>query len=147
MIIAAQSGEDGCMSDQAWRSCTTRLQRSSSASRGGDYDTTSGTLSFLLNYLARYPDEQEPTRQEDLCRHLCARLATRADLGRAPLAEVEAALQLRRRGQPPARHRPLLRPLRPQRCRSRRPPRSPHRQLPHRLRHHRQGPGPLGRPD
>jgi cytochrome P450 len=82
MLIAAQSGEDGGMSDQ-------ELHDQIATLFFGAYDTTSGTLHFLLNYLARYPDEQESLR-----RHLRARFATRADLARAPLADVEAVAPL-----------------------------------------------------
>ena len=77
MIMAAQSGEDGGMSDQ-------ELHDQIATLFFGAYDTTSGTLHFLLHYLARHPDEQEALR-----RAVGARFATRAALARAPLADVE----------------------------------------------------------
>ena len=82
MILAAESGEDGGMTDQ-------ELYDQISGFFFGAYDTTSNTLLFLLNYLARHPEEQEALR-----RHLLARFPTRAALARATLAEVEGVAPL-----------------------------------------------------
>ena len=82
MILAAESGEDGGMTDQ-------ELHDQIGTLFFGAYETTSGTLHFLLHYLARYPEEQESLRA-----HVRARFPTRAALSRATLDEVEAVAPL-----------------------------------------------------
>jgi cytochrome P450 len=82
MILAADLGEDGGLTDQ-------ELFDQIGALFFGAYHTTSGTLHFLLHYLACYPTEQESLRA-----HLRARFPTRTALSRATLDEVEGIAPL-----------------------------------------------------
>ena len=82
MILAAESGEDGGMTQEELSDQIATLFFAA-------FGTTAETLRLVLNYLARYPAEQDSLRA-----HVRDRFPDRAKLAAAPLAEVEAIAPL-----------------------------------------------------